>query len=240
MICWSYSWFHYLQRGLLSYYSRLPSFGRLECDWVLFSAGFAVSSTKICFCFLIYFEILTKVTQSFIFSNFQIFRFESSSKYHHSQSVAGWSCFFCWFLGKQDLLQQHDALKKTKKTAFTLDLPIELAKCCLFWKGVKKFTNFLRFFFWIGKIRPFKVLQWYQPTFDLPPRGPGSLPSTGRPSSGAGSVAELRQLAEALKREVLGRPLAFLKRWGIMEVVVFCWGDQTRAQIYVVILMDFT
>lgn len=52
------------------------------------------------------------------------------------------------------------------KTAFTLDLPVELAKCFLFLERcqkIKKITNFLSFFFFIGKIRPFKVLQCYQP-----------------------------------------------------------------------------
>lgn len=159
MVCWSYSWFYYLDRGLLSYYSRLVPFtifGRLECDWVLFSSGLAVSPTKN---LIIYSEILTKLTQStpyFRTSRYLGLRHPPNSPNHHSQSVAGWSCFFWLAFRKTGSLTTTWCVetKKHQNSAFTLNLPVELAKCCLFWKGVKKFTNFLRFFF-----------HWQNPTF---------------------------------------------------------------------------
>ena len=186
---------------------------------------------------IIYSEILTKVTQStpyFRTSRYLGLRHPPNSPNHHSQSVAGWSCFFWLAFRKTGSLTTTWCFetKKHENCAFTLNLPVELAKCFLFLERCQKNHQFSEFFFFIGKIRPFKVLQCYQPlTF---PHGVRALYlqlgtlfrcwQCGR-TAATGRSAEERSVGKTLG---VSETLCWVG-WGIIDVVVFLLGGSNNA-----------
>jgi len=142
--------------------------------------------------------------------------------------------FFGLFFGEQDLLQQHDALKpKNMKTAFTLDLPVELAKCCLFLEGCQKNSPIFLGFFLLAKSDLLRCCSATNQPLTFP-HGVRALYlqlgtlfrcwQCGR-TAATGRSAEERSVGKTLG---VSETLCWVG-WGIIDVVVFLLGGSNNA-----------